>query len=215
MKYLTSMILVAAFACSGCYAAEIMNDGDPAEAPTMTLKGHRPAKLEIVSGFGKNIPLMEAVKLIAPKEVAPVFDDVTSTENPKVTWHGGESWIATLSGVFRQSRTSGVMNFDTMRLDIGSSIKPKSVASPVPPVPSQMVILSIHQNPDAVTITLAAPVSEIYIVDRVRQQDVIVNWVTPTSFSFPASIADKIRITTSKGTSNIVRTGGQWIMSGS
>jgi hypothetical protein len=222
MKYLIAILFSISFLASFGQAAEPANpnqlpsadDAIPA-AQILKFQGRNPSTISIVNGFGKSIPLMEATKLILPTGVVVIFDESVSSSNAKVSWRGGNTWLVTLAQILHQARASAVMNFDSMQLTITSFDLQMQIAQTAPPkISHQAEIIGVRQAGAIVMVTLANQVAEIYIVDRLRQQDIQVNWVSPTMFTFPASVSDKIRITTDKGASNITRLNGNWIIGG-
>ncbi|MDO8728640.1 MAG: hypothetical protein Q7K26_01965 [bacterium] len=222
MKHLvTSIFLISLFASysnaaepSSHFQAPSANDTF-SETQMLTIQGRKPITISILNGFGKEIPLMEATKLILPKGIIAIFDESVSGANVKVSWRGGNTWLSTLAQILQQARVSAVMNFDSMQLTI-STFDPQSLAVQAPPlaVPRSAEINGVQQKGNLIVVTLENQVSEIYIVDRLRQRDIPVVWISPTAFTFPISVSDKIRITTDKGASNITRLNGNWMIGG-
>lgn len=222
MKHFVAFLFSISFLTSIVHAGEPTNQiqspsSDDALPATQILKfqGRKPASITMLNGFGKEIPLMEATKLILPTGVVVIFDESISSSNAKVSWRGGNTWLVTLNQILHQARASAVMNFDSMQLTISSfdAQAPTNQAAPQM-ISRQADVIGVQQSGTLVTVTLANQVTEIYIVDRLRQQDIQVNWVSSTMFTFPVSVANKIRIITDKGASNITRLNGNWIIGG-
>lgn len=87
-----------------------------------------------VSGFGKDMPLMTALKQVVPNGwKATKVGNVDL--NKKVSWRGGESWIAILDDLAGQNHFAANVNWNTKVLTItpvGGSVVSSSTVSTTP-----------------------------------------------------------------------------------
>lgn len=122
------MALVVCLATSGPVFAgfQVMDEAMSSQLEEKVMKpvglyfvSEPPAVIQAIRGFGKNMPIKEALKMIVPaKEGWSAFMDQSIPVLKPVSWKGGKAWTEVLRDIAEKNNLHMDLNWDLKRVDV-------------------------------------------------------------------------------------------------
>lgn len=116
--------------------AQDVRPAGPLQLVGVSYVGEPPLKIEVIEGFGKDVPLSMAIKMIAPEgwhgflksELIGKFE-----RDRKVSWRGGRRWVEILDILAVDNKLAVEVDWAKKALYVGELKEQPPMAIPLPP----------------------------------------------------------------------------------